>query len=268
MIYSLTVTTPQTLLPFLREKCPLSGKALKRAIDAKQCKINGRVEFFSTHPLKVGDRIELKLKERPAPARAEILYEDEALVIINKPAFVESVAPAGLHLVHRLDKETSGALLLAKNKQVLESLIALFAERKVEKRYLAIADAPFEMTEWQIDNFLVQKGGYQGGTLWGSAPNGKRAITRFRVLKRGESCALVQCMPVTGRTHQIRVHLFEMGHPILGDWQYARRFCSTYDAPRVLLHAEEIAFPHPITQVPLRVRAPIPKDLEACVSSL
>lgn len=260
------VQRPDKLLGFLRANCPdaPSVKAIKRAIDAKQCKVNGRVECFSTYPLRVGDRVELNLSVPKKPSKMKILHEDEKLVAFNKPAGLVTEAPDKLFLVHRLDKETSGVLLCAKSEEAQKHYIALFAERKVEKRYLALCDGHVAANEWTVENFLIKKSDYDGGALYGSTPakGGKKAITSFRCLGRGKDCTLLICRPVTGRTHQIRVHLKESGYPILGDWQYNRSFLSTYPAARHLLHSREIRIDG------LKIIAPLPHDFVEALERL
>lgn len=128
------------LLAFLRERCTeaSSVKAIKRAVDGKQCQINGRVEFFSTHQLTQGDLVELILKEEKKEKSAPtILFEDEDLIILNKPAFVISSPKelgAPFDLVHRIDKETSGVIILAKNPAVKEEMEQLFLKRKISNQ--------------------------------------------------------------------------------------------------------------------------------------
>ena len=134
------------LLPFLKSKFPdgPSVKALKRTIDGKGCRVNGRVETFSTHPLRVGDKIEVVFGTALEQLPIIKLYEDDTLIICNKPAGVVSENKAlGGNLVHRLDKETSGVIVLAKTKPMQERMKDLFFKREVEKVYLAIFDDTF-----------------------------------------------------------------------------------------------------------------------------
>ncbi len=254
----------QTLLSFLKKnlKDYPSVKAIKRAIDAKQCRINGRVETFSTHPVKTGDNIEITLAFEKVSYSLQVLYEDEYLILYNKPPNKTSESFPNHILVHRLDKDTSGVILFAKTPKIEKLLIELFTKRLVEKHYLAICDGRVKQEKWKIDNFLGKKAAYQGGAIYGRVPQdkGKRAISYFERLKTCETASLVEVQPVTGRTHQIRVHLKENGHPVLGDWQYGRHFKCTYQAPRQMLHALKISFPHPITGEILSVKAPLLKD--------
>lgn len=254
------------LLAFLREKWPSapSVKALKRAIDGKRCKINGRIETFSTHTLSKGDRVEIELIEAQA-SELTILYEDDALVVCNKPAGMVSESknfPA--KLVHRLDKETSGVLILAKTELMRQKMVELFRKHRVKKEYLALVDGLVLKKEGKIASRLAKKHSYEGQTIYASAPQGEEAITYWKCLGMGKKESLLLCEPVTGRTHQLRVHMKEMGHPILGDAQYAKKFSSLLSVHRQMLHAYRISFPHPVTGQKIEAAAPLPNDfLEA-----
>lgn len=233
-----------------------------------------------------------------------ILFEDDALLVINKPPGVvvnraqsvqgetvtdwaSSVVNAARFpslsdadadfvqregIVHRLDKETSGCLLIAKTPAVFLLLQAQFQERVIEKTYLAICHgvlpspdgeicAPVGRLPWNRERF-------------GIVPGGKESITRYVVTKtfernvgkKKDTYSLVELYPKTGRTHQIRVHLQYIHHPIVGDWQYAGRKTARSDrvwAPRVMLHAWKISFVHPVTKERLAIEAPIPDDMRS-----
>lgn len=256
------------LLAFLREHAPktFSVKALKRAIDNKLCTVNQRTETFSTFILKEGDRVALKTTtpEKASAFTLSILYEDSELCIINKPVGVVCDPKSfPFLLVHRLDKETSGVLVLAKTGEMKKQLASLFKERAVRKRYLALVDGIVKKERGRLDNYLGEKHSYQGQTIYGAASENKglRAITDWKCLKRGKTASLVACEPHTGRTHQLRAHLSEMGHPILGDVQYAKNFICPLRPERNMLHAYQITFKHPSTGKIIQVIAPIPVDL-------
>jgi RluA family pseudouridine synthase len=198
------------------------------------------------------------------------LYEDEELIFINKPPGRVSESFEEYFLVHRLDKETSGVLLLAKSPSMQKELEALFFEKGVEKEYLAICDKEVSLESWKVDNFLGKKVSYDGGVLFGSTSKekGNKAVTFFEKVKSTPNASLILAKPVTGRTHQIRVHLKEKGHPILGDWQYEKKFQCPLHPPRLMLHALKLAFIHPRTKEKLSVTAPLFDDFLEVQKSL
>ena len=266
-----------SLLAFLKEKCKetLSVKKIKKAIDAKSCTVNGRVEFFSSFLVREGDRVVLK-SVASFSSELSILFQDEYFVIIDKPPGM--VCEEGLYkeqnwtLVHRLDKDTSGLLLFSKNAKAEEALKALFAKREIKKLYLAIVDGRIKGKKGIIDNYLGKKAGYQGQTLYGEVADqdkGLRAITHWHSLATSETASLVLCDLKTGRTHQIRVHFTEKGHPILGDHQYVKKsFICDLKPSRHLLHAWKLSFIHPFTQKEIEVEAPIPLDFKSALEVL
>jgi RluA family pseudouridine synthase len=262
----------QRLLAFLREKCPdaPSVKALKRSIEGKLCRINGKIETFSTHILKIGDTVEIEI-DRDAPIRFKplLLWEDEVLAAYDKPAgaVCEPKAFPG-KLIHRLDKETSGVVLVAKNKKTLEQMIELFRKKKVQKEYVAVVDGLVRDKKKRITSRLAPRHHFQGQTLYGSSPTGQEAITEWELVGIGNKSSLLLCKPVTGRTHQLRVHLKEAGHPIIGDYQYTRTFQCPCDAKRHLLHAYKIRFPHPSTDQEIEVTAQLPIDFIEALASI
>lgn len=266
------------LLQFLRENCPeaSSVKALKRAIDGKCCMVNRQIETFSSYILKENDVVILDfsaLEEKQSTSSLSILFEDEELLIVNKPSGLVC-DPRSLpsvysvyFLVHRLDKETTGVLILAKNAKAKEKMIELFKERKIQKVYLALVAGVMEKQEGTIDNYLGKKHAFQGQTVYGAVEKSKglHAVTHWKCLKKGKGISLLACEPYTGRTHQLRVHLSGMGHPILGDTQYGKQ---KGIFRRQLLHAYSIAFRHPSTGKELKVIAPIPADFKKVLESL
>ena len=244
-------------------------------------------------------------REEPPPNHAAfpVLYEDEHLLGINKPGDVLShptdrvvansvtsilrgqFPGAKLHLVHRLDRETSGILILAKNPKVARALTDRFTDREVKKEYLAIVAGKMGFKRKTVDRPL----GYEGAEIkvrqavietdGAESENGRgiSAATDFERLASNGIASLVHAAPRTGRLHQIRVHLAWLGHPVLGDKLYTgsgemymktvRRELAAEDlerlgAPRQMLHAWKIKLAHPATQVPLEIVAPLPMDFE------
>lgn len=264
----------QKLIPFLQEKVGAcySGKSLRKVLEANCCKVNGKIERFGSAVVEKGDLVELisgwekRVSQEKKKFSFEVLFEDEKSLWIDKPSgFIcdpEHCLPyfgKNLQLIHRLDRDTTGVLGFAKSEKVLTEWKELFREKKVQKSYLAMVDGILAQPTGMIHNFLGKKGHFQGQTIWGSCPNGQEAITHWEKISEGKKSSLLLCKPVTGRTHQIRVHLKEMGHPILIDRQYASVFKSSYPAPRVLLHALELETTF------LKVSAKIPQDLQEAI---
>lgn len=255
-----------------------SARQLKRAIENNLCQINGRTERFASVLLGLGDKITLRLEEAVSFSSSSltvdlksILFEDKHLLIYNKPKAINCDADGilkllqpycpSLQLVHRLDRDTTGVLLLAKDEKSSQFLLGQFKKATVHKCYRAIADGILKEKDGVIDNFLGKKKIYQGQTIWGAVTSGGvHAYTRWKRLKTGNRATLLHCFPETGRTHQIRVHLSEIGHPILGDYQYAKKFCCPYRPLRYLLHAEKISFVHPESKQILSIEASLPED--------
>ncbi len=219
-----------------------------------------------------------------------ILYEDRSFLAISKPSGIvvnraESVKdptvqdwimrrhPEIIHeqnqefrsrfgIVHRIDKETSGILLIAKTPSAFVSLKQQFMDRDIQKVYFAIIhgqmpsregviEAPVDRLPWNKERF-------------GIVPGGKSAVTAYRVLESYGSYQLIACYPKTGRTHQIRVHLKYLNRPILGDYLYAGRKTARNDrswVPRVMLHASKLSFLHPESREQISLEAPMPDDM-------
>lgn len=202
-----------------------------------------------------------------SPSLIDILYEDDALVFINKPPGVvvqqrmhEPDEPflhdlinqkvGAVYLMQRLDRGTSGVMFFSKRSDLNVRLTRQFERKRIRKLYLAICTG--ELAEQQtIDAPLARIGAIKFGVREG----GKRAITHVHPIEATPSGSLVDIHLETGRTHQIRVHLAAIGHPLAGDWLYGER-----DAVRPMLHAARLEMTHPLTNEPLRVTAPVPED--------
>ncbi len=252
------------LRSFLAEQLSLPIRQIKRFLDCNRCQVNGRFERFGSVRLSKGDLVELEVADanRDEP---EILYQDAHLIALDKPAGWTSEALsewAGAALVHRLDRDTSGVLLLAKDPASALHLEEQFRNRTVEKNYLAVVVGVPKETSGQITTHLTVKGRFSGQTIWGSADTGRLAKTAWEVVRAGKGESLLRCVPQTGRTHQIRVHLAEMGHPVVGDGQYGKRGRMP---GRHLLHAERLALRHPNTNETITFSSKPPALFE-CVS--
>ena len=214
---------------------------------------------------------------------ASVLYEDKRLLVINKPGGIAVHGGSGishgvvealrharpdlkdLGLVHRLDRETSGCLVLAKRRSALRELNALFRDASVEKNYLALVAGDWQFGDVRLDAPLKVQNRRNGERHVVVSEGGKPAATRVRLSRTYGFASLVQCNPETGRTHQIRVHLAHAGHPILGDERYgdeaANRVAQRAGLKRLFLHAQSITFPDPSGN-DLHFTAPLAEDLE------
>jgi 23S rRNA pseudouridine955/2504/2580 synthase len=246
-----------------------------RLLRRGEVRVNGgRVR--ADYRLEAGDEVRIppvRLRAEGAPPPAgraaaildHVLYEDKRLLVIDKPTGVAVHGGSGishgviellraarpdlrdLSLVHRLDRETSGCLVLAKKRSALRALHEKFRQGVVEKNYLALVVGDWQLGEQIIDKPLLvthRRGGERHVIV---SSDGKSAQTRVRLSRTYREYSLVQCSPLTGRTHQIRVHLQSVGFPIAGDDRYgdaeANRRLAALGLPRLFLHAQSISFP-------------------------
>lgn len=257
------------LLHFLKERVPegYSLRSLRWAIEHHHCTRNGKRETFASKRLEKGDHLSFLAEEgqRRFFSHDRILYEDEALLVYDKPAFVsteEKLEPLlqryspGIEIVHRLDRDTTGALLCAKSPQVRATLVASFRAFEVRKRYVAIVEGVPQERSGMIELAI----GSKGPRLWGVDAGGKSAKTEWRCEESKGGISRLSCFPITGRTHQIRIHLAAIGHPVLGDVLYSGSREARSDRP--LLHAESLTFPHPLSGGALSIHAPLPQEIE------
>ncbi|TXI35961.1 MAG: RluA family pseudouridine synthase [Nitrosomonas sp.] len=254
--------TGQRLGAFLKTKmgAGYTAREIKRWVESNLCEVNGTIERFASSSLKAGDRVVLRQSSLATSALPVELYSDNDLAAYDKPAGVTSEALAkqlSLHLVHRLDKDTSGVIIFAKNSKAKKAMEELFRRREVAKAYLAVVVGVPKQREGLITGYLGKIHSYQGQTVYGSVAEGKGlyAETAWRLVKNCGDTAIIACYPKTGRTHQIRIHMMEIGHPILGDYQYARTQKSSHRPQHHLLHAWKIAFVHPITGNKVQIKA-------------
>ncbi len=275
-----------------------SRALVQRLIDGGSVKVDG-VAVRRSHRLRDGERIEVDVP-KALPPRAEpedlplrVLLEEEEFVVLDKApgmavhpgrgraggTIANAIAfrygalrltGAGYRpgIVHRLDLDTSGVMVIAKTEVAHGKLADAFADRRVEKEYLALVHGAPEHEERRID---LPLGREHGDAVRHAVrfDGGRHAITDVKVRERyGAAAAFVSCRPLTGRTHQIRVHLASTGHPILGDPLYERGRRRPVEVPRLMLHALRLVFPHPTTGAPVAVEAPLPPDFEAAIRAL
>ena len=286
--------SPKRLDIFLANREPaLSRSALQRLIEEGQIRINGR-RVKPSQKVKPGDRIVLEiprpqpLELKPEPIPLNVLYEDEALLVLDKPSgLVVHPAPghwsgtlvnALLHhfesaggslssiggkerpgIVHRLDKETSGCLAVAKNDFAHLELSRQFAARTVEKIYLALVAGKLRRGSGTIVAAIARHRVHRK-KMTIAREGGREARTDFKVVRSGGDASLLECRLHSGRTHQIRVHLQHLGHPILGDLVYGGRRAGNFS--RQMLHAWKLGLDHPRTKERMHFEAPLPEDFK------
>jgi len=280
---------------FLRERLPQYSRArLQDWIEQGRVLVNGTPEKRS-FLLKGSEHIDVEPAEL-APLRAtpedlplDVLYEDADVIAINKPAGMVVHTGAGQHsgtlvnavlhrfgklstvggdlrpgIVHRLDRYTSGVILVARNDAAHRHLAAQFASREVEKIYLALVHGRTKKDEGRITTPIARDPVHRT-RMTARLARGRQALTSYQVLKRFEGFTFLEVKIGTGRTHQIRVHLASIGHPVAGDKLYGAP-ASTLG--RYFLHARQITFTSPSTSERITVAAPLPPDLESVLLGL
>lgn len=229
--------------------------------------------------------------DRVSALKDAVLYENDGLMVINKPCFMPVHGGSGvsygviealrsirpelhfLELAHRLDRETSGCLIVAKKRSVLRQLHEQFREKNMQKQYLALVRGVFSKRITTVRAPLAKNVLMSGERLVRvDEVNGKPSVTDFKIRENFRDVTLVEAYPHTGRTHQIRVHLAYRSHPILGDDKYGdREFDRRFEAlglDRMFLHAEHITFTDPVINREITVYAPLPEDLENLLSNI
>ena len=274
---------------YLREHTELSRSRIASLIQEGALRVNGAVITKPSFKVEVGQRIELVLPEvrpvsiEPQDIPLDILYQDNDVVIVNKPCGMVVHPAAGnedhtlvnallyhVHdlsgiggemrpgIVHRLDKDTSGLILIAKNDRAHAALSEQFKERTMEKHYRAVAFGNFPEDSGLIDAPIARHP--VDRKRMAIVKDGKPSQTEWTVLERLKSATYLDVPLLTGRTHQIRVHMHSIGHPLLGDCIYAPNIKTRVHVPRLLLHAYSLAFTHPATGERMELTAPIPEE--------
>jgi 23S rRNA pseudouridine1911/1915/1917 synthase len=281
---------------FLARALPqFSRSRLQRLIETEFVRLNGKATRVR-EAVRANDVVDIsepppeKIDNEPEEIPLSILYEDVDLIVIDKPAGLVVHPGAGhrggtlvnalLHhspnlsgiggkerpgIVHRLDKDTSGCLVVAKNDEAHHSLSKQFANRTVEKIYLALVAGKLCKGSGVIDA-AIGRHVQDRQRMSVQSTRGRAAKTEYRVVKTSESASLVECKLHSGRTHQIRVHLHHLNHPVLGDKIYGARFAK--DFPRQMLHAWKLGFTHPRTNERMSFESPLPEDFRQAMAQL
>jgi len=283
---------------FVASKFPkISLTRIRRLISEGDVLVDGEKSFKGTR-LHDGAKVSLKLfpadksSATPEPIPLDILYEDDHLIVVNKPAgllvhpsrweksgtltnglayhfWQTGGAPLRPGLIHRLDRHTSGVIVVAKTPRAHRTLAKHFRLRWVKKFYLAPVSGVVEGDNGEI----IAPIGHQPNEWprWKVMDDGKEAHTRFRVTRRFAAHTLLELEPLTGRTHQLRIHCKLIGHPILGDPIYAEQVDPLVEKLRLkyqLLHAFRLSFRHPATGVELEFQAPMPQAMRELIEKL
>lgn len=299
----LVASSETTLAGALRQRLPeLSWQKARELCASGKVSVEGAVEIDGARRLASGERVDWDMA-RPDPRRRaavpgfRIVFEDGHLIVIEKPEGISTVPyerkesgtaldlirqawrrqgkPATatpLYAVHRLDKDTSGLLCFAKTKVCERGLHAIFKQHLAEREYLAVAHG--QVHPGRIESRLIENrgDGLRGSTRRERPDEGQHAITDVEVVELLGGATLCRVRLRTGRTHQIRIHLSERGHPLVGETVYIRdllrRGGKPIPSPRLLLHAATLGFEHPVTHQPLRFRTEPPPELTAMVDKL
>jgi len=283
-----------------------SRARLQRLIEEADVLVNGHA-VKSSYKLHLNDEIEVELTPPPSTSFApeniplDVVYEDDELIVVNKPAGIVVHPAAGVMsgtlanalafhfqqlsksggavrpgIVHRLDKGTSGLMVVAKTESAHENLADQFRDREIFKSYMALVHGQVEKRTGQIDQPIARDRGNR--TRMAVVRGGRPSLSIYRVRKRFERFTLLNVELKTGRTHQIRVHLAWLKHPVVGDEAYGGGRDKTIpdhklrseiaNLGRQFLHAEQLGFRHPRTKEEMRFTAPLPADLQAVLNEI
>jgi 23S rRNA pseudouridine955/2504/2580 synthase len=271
----------------LRELKGVPKSHVYRVLRSGEVRVNsGRVK--PDYRLQAGDKVRIppvRTAERrpaaPRPLHLPVVLEDAALLVIDKPSGIAVHGGSGvsygvieslraerpqakfLELAHRLDRDTSGLLLIAKKRSALVELHRMLREGEVRKIYLAVVKGAVAQKSLELRESLHKYVTASGERRVSVKEGGMEAVTRVKRLKAGAEYSLLEVELLTGRTHQIRVHLAHAGHPIVGDEKYGDFALNKALKTRLLLHAAKLSFRHPLSGEPVRLESPVPPEIEA-----
>ena len=288
-LQTLKVADNSELLDFLmQQKVKKSRSAIKLLLTHKQVKVNNKVVSLHNYQLVTGDLVTIhkttKTQESKQLQGLKIIYEDNALVVINKEAGLLTIATdkekretaysivseylkdsdpkSRVFVLHRLDRETSGLMMFAKDKEVQEIMQKNWDDIILTRSYVAVVEGTLSPEEGSIVSWLTEDKNYVMHSSF-IDNGGQKAITHYRTLKANDHFSLIELNLETGRKNQIRVHLQHVGHPIIGDKKYGSRASLI---KRVALHANELVFIHPITKEKLQFKLGIPEKMRSLLN--
>lgn len=275
-----------------------SRSYLQQLIDSAAVTHNGRVQIKASAKVKAGDRLTIELRPtpqsqafKPESMALNVVFEDDHILVLNKPAgLVVHPAPGNWSgtllngllardakactlpragIVHRLDKDTSGLMVVARTRQAMDQLVQMIAARTVNRQYIALAHNIWQGAKTRTVDLAVGrdvKNRLRMAVVDLDKHPGKTASTTISMLETGPSCCLVRCKLHTGRTHQIRVHMASLGHALLADELYGGSLAGGLQ--RQALHACELAFEHPVTGKLLRFKSLVAPDIQAAIQQM
>jgi len=295
--------TGQRLDSFLAKKTRITRSQIQKFIEKGNILVNKK-PVRQHYKIKNKDLICLTIPEEkteelfPEPIPIEILYRDDYIVVVNKPAGMV-VYPAAGHnrgtlmnsllyhcrklatiggplrpgVVHRLDKDTSGVMVIALNNEAYYDLVEQFKQRTINRRYIALVYRNLTEDEGEVA-LRIGRSASDRKKMSTRVKRGREAVTRWKVLERFKKATLIEVRLQTGRTHQIRVHFASIGHPVLGDRTYGRKVEVEYRGkrkilfPRQILHAALLGFTHPVVGKYLEFAAPMPEEMAGKIEEL
>jgi len=292
---------------FLKEKLSITRSQIQKLIEEGHVMLltaQGLRPLKPSYKLKPDDEIRVTIQEKPMEGLSpqaipiKILYKDEHICVVDKPPGMVVYPGPGHHdytlinalmyhvnlslelpggplrpgIVHRLDKDTSGVMVIALSERAYYSLVEIFKKRELKRRYLCLACGEFLKDEGVID-LPIGRASSDRKKFSTRTRSGKEAVTHWRVIERFGLATLLEVFLRTGRTHQIRVHLASIGHPVCGDSTYGRKTFVEIKGkklrfPRQMLHAETLGFRHPVTGEELEFSTPMPADMKEAIETL
>ena len=276
----LTVENDSFLLEFLLAQISKKNRnKIKAVLRDRQVSVEGKVITHYKHPLKAGQQVRVSWEKKSYDSLehgVRVVYEDSDLIVIDKPAGLLTIATdkekrktayavlsshikqqdaaARIFIVHRIDRETSGLLLFAKSEKVKDLIQKTWMSTITEREYVAVVEGRVEKDKGVISSWLTESSAFK---VYSSQKQGqgKEAVTHFHTVKSNQDYSLLKLSLETGRKHQIRVHLQDIGHPIVGDKKYGS---GSNTLKRLGLHAQVLAFIHPVSNLPCRFEIDVP----------